>query len=276
MSRRDDYLDEMFTKRLSDEDVEAVLSGHSPDVPELAEVALVLGRLDSSLFAPTREDAAIFAYKASAVVREGESTELAATARFRRGLSLTPRFAPAAVAAILLFGMTGVAFAANGSAPGDALYGIDRAMEVVGIGNGGAHERIAEANVLAEHGQTAEALDLLAESLDEESTEASQALEDASVRIRELDAGSDNAKAVRSSVADMLHWMSLADLNREGFGHSVAERAKEIGNRGKSDQAPGQTGGNPSQDGENPGQGGGNQGQGGQGNSSNAPGQNKD
>lgn len=274
MSRRDDYLYEMFTMRLSDEDVEAVLAGHSSDVPELAEIARVLGELDSTYFAP--DDAAAFAYKASAVVRAGEPTELAATARFRRGLSLTPRLAPAAVAAILLLGMTGVAVAANGSAPGDALYGIDQAMEAVGIGDGGAHERIDEANVLVEQGNTAEALDLLADSLDEESTEASQALQDASERIRQLENGSENADVVRSNVADMLHWMSLADLNREDFGHDVAERAKHIGNGGHRDEAPGQTGDTPGQGGENPGRGGDDHGQAGQGNSKSAPGRSND
>jgi hypothetical protein len=41
--------------------------------------------------------------------------------------------------------MSGVAVAANRAAPGDALYGIDRALEKIGIGAGGAQERLAGA-----------------------------------------------------------------------------------------------------------------------------------
>ncbi|HZD24388.1 MAG TPA: hypothetical protein VE569_13460, partial [Acidimicrobiia bacterium] len=151
-----------------------------------------------------------------------------------------------------------------GSAPGDTLYGIDRALEKIGVGNGGAQERIAESNVLVDHGKTVEALDLLADSLKGESSEASEALKNASQRIQDIAAGSETADEVRLSVADMLHWMSLADLNRSDFGHGVAERAREIGKAHR----PEDTG----QGGDNPGQGGDNRGQGDQTNSGTPPG----
>lgn len=43
---------------------------------------------------------------------------------------------------------SGVAVVADGAAPGDALYGIDRALERVGVLDGGAAERLAEAEAL--------------------------------------------------------------------------------------------------------------------------------
>ncbi|HEX6287275.1 MAG TPA: hypothetical protein VFZ80_07300, partial [Acidimicrobiia bacterium] len=240
MSRDGDYSDEMFTKRLSDEDVEAVLSGQAAHDPELAEIARVLSALDPERFIPeTGEKAAEFARKASAVARTGEPAKLAATARFRRGLSLTPRLAPAAVAAILLFAVSGVAVASNAAVPGDALYGIDRALERIGIGNGGAAERIEEASVLTENGDGAEALELLAETFDVESSQASDALRKASDRIRENE-------AANSEVADMLDWMAGEDSRDRQFGQDVAEEARELGNgeggedRGQSGEAPGQ------------------------------------
>ena len=253
MSRRGDYTDEMFTKRLSDEDVEAVLSGQIPDDEELAEIARVLSALDPENFADTTGDkAAEFAHRAAAVARAGEPAQLAATARFRRGLSLTPRLAPAAVAAILLFAMTGVAVASDSSVPGDSFYGIDRALERVGIGNGGAAERLEEASILTENGDSAEALELLAESFDLESSEASDALLRASQRIRENGAAD-------SEVADMLQWMSEADIRGREFGEGVSDRAQELGNdgqgtdpedRGQSGEAPGQTDETPGQQGD--------------------------
>jgi len=289
MSYRGDYSDEMFTKRLSDEDVEAVLSGQAPDDPELAEIARALSALDPERFADTTgEKAAAFARRAAAVARTGELTKLAATARFRRGLSLTPRLAPAAVAAILLFAMTGVAVASDSSVPGDALYGIDRALERIGIGDGGTSERLEEASILTENGDSAEALELLADSLGTESSEAANALLRASERIRE-NQGAD------SEVADMLEWMANAPLRGNEFGQELADIAKGLGedkpstdpeDRGQSGEAPGQTDETPGQEGDqgqgNEGQGGegqGSQGQGqgnqGQGSSGSAPGQSK-
>lgn len=260
MSRSGDYSDEMFTKRLSGEDVEAVLSGQAPNDAELAEIARVLSTLDPERFTDqTGERAAAFARSAAAVVSEGEHAKLAATARFRRGLSLTPRLAPAAVAAILLFAMTGVAVASNSSVPGDALYGLDRALEVIGVGDGGDAERIEEASELTEQGDSAEALQLLAETFDLASSEASDALMRASQRIRENGAAS-------SEVADMLEWMSNADTRDREFGQDVADQARGLGNEGQAPDSEdrGQSGEAPGQDDETPGQAGG-QGQGSQG-----------
>jgi len=248
MRDRDDYSDEMFTMRLSDEDVEAVLSGRAFDDPELAEVARVLNALDPQRFVDeTGERAAVFARRAAAVARTGEPVKLAATARYRRGLSLTPRLAPAAVAAIFLFATTGVAVASDSSVPGNALYGIDRALERIGIGDGGDIERIEEASVLAEQGDSAEALKLLAETFDNESSQAADALLRASQRINE------NA-AANAEVADMLDWMANTDIRNREFGQNVAEQAQELGKGGQGNEDSGQSGEAPGQNKETPGQ----------------------
>ena len=62
---------------------------------------------------------------------------------------------PASVLAIVLsFG--GVAYGANGPVPGDTLYGLDAALENVGIGGGGLEERLSEAGELIDDGQVDE------------------------------------------------------------------------------------------------------------------------
>ena len=47
-----------------------------------------------------------------------------------------------ASAVVAAGGLTGVGFAADNAAPGDALYGLDCALERVGLGDGGAQERV--------------------------------------------------------------------------------------------------------------------------------------
>jgi hypothetical protein len=277
MSRHGDYSDEMFTKRLSDVEVEAVLSGGQPDDPILSEVARALAALDPARF-ETSSDTTVaqIAARAAAAARSGEPAKLAATARHRRGLSLTPRLATAAVAAILVIGLGGVAAASNAAVPGDPLYGIDRALENIGIGNGASEERLAEANTLTARGQTTEALDLLAETLGSDSEQASDALLRAAARLHESGPGSENSNEVRSGVADMLEWMATTEFTGRDFGRGVAERARELGDDAKSEnQGQGNQGenqGQGNQGGENQGQGNqgqgqGNQGQGSQGNS---------
>ena len=64
-------------------------------------------------------------------------------------------------------GFGGAAYAANGAAPGDTFYGLDRALEAVGIGNGGSAERLAEVKELVDHGQTAGGLEHAADIVEE-------------------------------------------------------------------------------------------------------------
>ncbi|MFZ0013024.1 MAG: hypothetical protein WAL25_02805 [Acidimicrobiia bacterium] len=272
MSRQDDYTDEMFTKRLSDVEVEAVLSGGQTDDPILSEVARALAALDPARF-DTSSDSSVaeIAARAAAVARSGEPAKLAATARHRRGLSLTPRLATAAVAAILIIGLGGVAAASNTAVPGDPLYGVDRALETIGIGDGATEERLSEASTLTARGQTTEALDLLAETLGSNSEQASDALLRAAARLHESGPGSENSNEVRSNLADMLEWMATTDFTGQDFGRGVAERAREIGGenqgqgRGNQGENQGQGQGNQGQgqgnQGQNQGQGQGNQGQ---------------
>lgn len=82
-----------------------------------------------------------------------------------------PRRAIVAIAATALMGVSNVALAAaaNPSAPGDMLYGVDRAYESIGsaVGFGGTHatERAVEVHALIERGQSSEALEHVIETL---------------------------------------------------------------------------------------------------------------
>ena len=83
----------------------------------------------------------------------------------------SPRRVVVAVATTVLMGVSNVALAtvADPSIPGDPLYGLDRAYESVGaalgLSNQHASERATEVLALQERGKSAEALDLVQETL---------------------------------------------------------------------------------------------------------------
>lgn len=162
--------------------------------------------------------------------------------RPRLARRLRNRIATVAASITLAFGgLGGVAYAANGAAPGDFLYGVDRALERVGIGDGGSTERLGEVTVLIERGDTVRALQhttesLLGESDDSGSEEARSALLAAADRIA---ATGDTGPPV--GVADLLTYLS--DNLDAVDGLKVAELARAIrgadGDSEPSDDAPG-------------------------------------
>ena len=124
----------------------------------------------------------------------------------------------------LLLATAGVGLAADGAAPGDTLYGLDLAMERVGIGNGKASERLAEAVALAEVGQLSRGLDHAAATLatlpdQAHAAAASEALADAAARLLE---DGDTPTGVNNLLSH------LASVVGTGDGQSVAEIARQI------------------------------------------------
>jgi len=94
-----------------------------------------------------------------AAVEESRLTPVELYAREREPLTqdwparLVSRVAMAAAALVVLVMLPGgMAYAANGAKPGDLLYGLDRALEGIGIGDGGADERLAESLALVASG----------------------------------------------------------------------------------------------------------------------------
>jgi hypothetical protein len=143
-------------------------------------------------------------------------------------------------------GLTGVGFAANDAAPGDVLYGLDCAMESVGLGDGGAQERIHEATELVERGEVEQGLNHAAQAAQsqvglDENGQAMGALTAASNAVRNGThaANQGEASQIQARVAEMLQWMSATMADGGGsqsqeFGQGVTERAREI--TGEADQ----------------------------------------
>ncbi len=146
---------------------------------------------------------------------------------------LRTRAAAVTAALVLIFGGGGAAFAANGAAPGDLLYGLDRALEAVGIGNGSSAERLEEVKTLVEQGHADHGLEH-ATNIVSEDPGAQAALLAAAERISGLD-----RTAAHESVAPLLTYLSENVGSVDGA--TVAELARAVG----GNDAPGPPEGTP-------------------------------
>jgi hypothetical protein len=234
MSRRDDYEDEMAAKKLSDREIDQLLSGRPTGDERVAGLASLLQMLtDRSVREVTDDEVAAFAGQAAEIARTaGPSVPgRRALSRIRRVRLLRPRLATTLSLTLALGGMTGVAIASDDAAPGDRLYGLDRALEVIGIGDGAAAERIAEAQALFDGGHLSEALAHAASVAGNQGSQSADALRGAAEAVTSTDQG--NADEVRSKVAEMLDWMATNATSEDPvsgseFGEMVAGFAKGI------------------------------------------------
>lgn len=242
MSYYGDYPGEMRNEEITDSEIEDLLSG-SPDTSDaLAPIADFFEALRSEP-GPEIDEGTIAGFVAAAVDASnatfGATTTSPVRPRSRSLLvSMRRRAAAIAVAATVLFGGTsGLALAADGAKPGDALYGIDRAFEGLGIGAGDAEERFSEANALIDAGEVPRGLQHAAEAVEKHSADgptASEALKDAADRVRA--GGAEPSAATREGVAGLLTYISenVGDLD----GRQVAELAREIGSQGNRPATP--------------------------------------
>ena len=225
MSLSDGYYTDMGKSSISDRDLAAALAGVEPsdaDSEVIAEFVSGLRAEVEMMGFPQDSEAQILAATAAvpAVVPQVVASPV----------PISPRRLRARLAVVmasmmaLLLATAGVGLAADGAAPGDPLYGLDLAMERVGIGNGKAPERLAEAVALAEAGHVGRGLDHAAATLatlpeQAQAMNAAQALSDAAARIL-LDG------TAPTGVNELL--LHLASVVSTGDGQSVAEIAHQI------------------------------------------------
>lgn len=145
-----------------------------------------------------------------------------------------------ASAVVAAGGLTGLGFAADDAVPGDTLYGLDCAMERIGLGDGGVQERVREAEKLVRQGEVEKGLNHAAEALRNQAGldkdgEANGALVQAANSVQNAiqTANQGESDQIRARVAEMLQWMSQTmaqdRAGEEGdFGQGVAERARVI------------------------------------------------
>ena len=248
MSEFDVYSSEMPYRGLTHQDVELLLVGAGSEREDLAGFAAILKSLHSTgPTTPHDEVVTAFSLQAAEIVRAGrQSSPVTSTPTVpRHRIRLSRQLAGGLGAALLLTGMTGVA-AADDAVPGDALYGLDRAMESVGIGAPGLSERIAEAQALSHRGEITAAIAHAAdaveatvrgggadqESLLSESAKAVEALRGAAERL-ESDQIDVEDPAVQAAVAGILREIATMfdaeGLQPSELGRRISELARGIG-----------------------------------------------
>jgi len=252
----------------TDREIEQLLSGVPADGGEFDALVPFVDALRAQ-GVRTPSDAAIhhLAAEAAAIARSGLTRAPGSNVRFLSSLPrLRPQFAAALATIVFLAGMTGVAAAADGAAPGDTLYGLDRALERIGIGDRGVEERLEEAAQLVADGDPEAALEHASEAIDEAAeagqdmaavSEARDAIADASATVVSSSANG-NAAIVQENVATLLRYIREnlgKDVGEDGqeFGQSVSELARNIATSdetGEADEPKGNTGIPPEEVGE--------------------------
>lgn len=228
---RSDDNDMKQTPEFSDRDLDALFDGREVSDERLHDVAAAFSAMRSVLVGPlSDEHAATMGERLAAIALSVD----AGPARPHRAARWRRRFTAIGATAAFAVVAVGGAAAANQAVPGDALYGVDRALERVGIFNGGLDERLTEANHLAAKGDAARALTHAADAYDTNAEpEVASALLIAADAVR---AGSVPGDA-NQSVADMLEWMATAERG-DGFGQQVSAWARGLGH-GRTDDASG-------------------------------------
>lgn len=236
MRRRSDYRFEMLSATVSEQEIERLLTGSPAGNGPLSDLAPFVEEMRSyeAAYLPSDQLVERVAAEAATLALAGSATGVTGTRPSplsrRRWPALSPRVAMATLSVVMLVGMTGVAAAADSATPGDPLYGLDRAMEQIGIGAGGAAERLDEADQLLTEGKTLQALEHAAEAVDGDAA-ANTALD---IAIDGLETLTDqNAASVREKVGDLLDFMSEnigKDKGVDGrdFGQGIAEIARGI------------------------------------------------
>ncbi|MBT8217429.1 MAG: hypothetical protein KJO17_11310, partial [Acidimicrobiia bacterium] len=132
---------------------------------------------------------------------------------------------------------TGAAVGSDGAVPGDALYGLDRALERVGINHGGASERIEEAMVLVDRGTHGRALETIQEAVEDLAGDpgdagAVAALQNAADHIATIRStgatGYGDTQAFRDQVAGFLNAIAADMEDGKVDGAMVAENARQF------------------------------------------------
>jgi hypothetical protein len=217
-------------RRMRDEEIERLLAGDGDD--DIERVLSVLRNLkkapvDEQLITRHVDDAVTASLRPKR--RLGRPIPMPTKRHVR--LLRKPALVGLLSTVTLVIGLSGVAWAANSSKPGDSLYGIDRAFEALGIGNGGSEERLSEIRALFDAGDLTRMLDHVNNVIPRDSVgtaTASEALRAAARSV--VERGAVASTDTLSAVSELLDYLST---NLHGVDASEIEKfAGHIRTRG--------------------------------------------
>ncbi|MDX1468139.1 MAG: hypothetical protein R3258_02255 [Acidimicrobiia bacterium] len=224
MSRLNGYPG-MSSRNSLEKAFEDALSGRSDfdgPAPAVVELVETLRAERDLLGAPRGADAHILA--AASAVLDADASAPRATRTRRKASSLRRRVVVLAASLGLAMATAGIGLA-DDALPDEALFGLDMALERMGIGDGGASERAAEVLELLNQGKTGLALAHASATVattpqSEHEGAAQQALEAVAQRFSAEDS------PVPEGVADLI--ATLVTSAGAGDGETIAEVARAI------------------------------------------------
>ena len=225
-----DLMDKSSKDTIGEFEIELLLWGTPTMSEELADLEEFVASLSGQVDRP-----ADVGYMATALAATARATGRTPRPALRRVMAL-------AASVAVLFALSGVAMAADGAAPGDLLYGVDRAMERIGIGDGGVDERIVEFDTLIERGRHQDAFDMLdefAESASEiEASRAQRHIELAATKSDVIAAAAQEKVAAKQQLIEDNRGNDGAGNGRD-FGRGVSDEAQSNDQRGRAGEQVG-------------------------------------
>jgi len=216
-------LREDMWSELIDRDLDLLIDGeqpHNTDLAPLRPFVNMLGSFGATELSPGFPEDHVAEGAAIARARHSDTPVSLSTGR-RLAFGLRRRVTAAATSLMMIVGMTGVAWAADSAVPGDWNYGIDRALESMGIGAGGAEERLLELTVI--RGTETASLDDPGSRTESENSEVG--LDNAAATVAATTRGSERATDVGEAVSALLAY--LANTERVD-GPMVSDLAKQF------------------------------------------------
>ncbi len=225
---------------LIDRDLDLLIDGiqsFNDDLAPLESFVNSLGSLDDT--APSAEFLEHHAAEAAAAVQTRQTAAAGTGLKPRRRLAfgLNRRVTAGAASLMLILGMTGVAWASDSAVPGDWNYAIDRALESIGIGAGGAEERIQELAAIteSEHPRGAEPASQTGQDPTTAPNDHVVGTENAAATIADITQGSQRANDVREAVSALLAYLSNPEAaDRPSISELVQQFKKAHGSSGSN------------------------------------------
>ncbi len=227
--RSERALREDMWSELIDRDLDLLLDGkqpHNTDLAPLRSFVNMLGSFGATELSPGFPEDHAADGAAMARARLSDTPMRLSTGR-RLAFGLRRRVTAAATSLMMIVGMTGVAWAADSAVPGDWNYGLDRALESVGIGAGGTEERLQELIVVRENGHVRGVSIASGSGADSvaSSDDPVVGLEKAAATAVATTRGSQRAIDIGGAVSKLLAY--LADTEK-AHGPTISELAKEF------------------------------------------------
>lgn len=236
---------------LIDRDLDRLIAGEPPLDDDLTPLTEFVKALSGFANTPVSDEfvdehAALAASTMREMLDRSPSVPPATSSLRTRWLAVRNKTTAALTSLVMLTGITGVAWASDAAVPGDWNYGIDRALEVIGIGAGGARERLLELSSVEDPNGDATlyvAGDQPQQTIQE--GDAPVGLANAAQRVVANDNGGERSEFVHAGVALLLDYLENVD---RVDGPTVSELAKMFAKtvhgteKNQADGQPGKSG----------------------------------